>query len=566
MTTSLYRYRINGVIDTAQPVLKNIENIANSCSTWVSYDSLNGLWSVIINKAGTSVHSFSDDNIIGGITVNGTGLTELYNSVEVSYPSRDVDDQGDVIRIDIPTVDRFANEPDNTLTINLPLSNEPVQAMIVGLQELKQSRVDLVVEFKTDWSKINVQAGDVIDLTSSVYGFDQKLFRVIRMEEVDDDGAININITALEYDAEVYNSGDLSRYVISNEDGVITAGLLGTPSTPAVTKFELNSRPRIVVETTVPDGTDPLNPAGIVEGIEFWYYKIPDAELPTWEIVDDATRVYSLYKTARPTGGATTFAGGSIVEIDIDNVNDGNFLIKCRAVNSTTSGDFSVSSGLVEYSPTQTAGAIASNTAILDNAGNTIGGLAGANILLKLLGDYLGTSETPMADIVQSGTGGMFADDAFVEANMLPQGFMITASTGSVTNASVPQTGTAQTIYTTTVVPAYSGNYQMMCIMDQNTSGARGGRGTLVSGVTEPDDFVSVSVSLYDPILASNVISEASGSTGAFFWTDYAMAGSANLVAGRTYTLTFRATLNTESNPTQAGSFTVNWNLYTVAS
>ena len=51
--STLSRYRINGVIDTAKPVMQNLENIANSAGAWLTYDVTDGKWSVVINKAGT---------------------------------------------------------------------------------------------------------------------------------------------------------------------------------------------------------------------------------------------------------------------------------------------------------------------------------------------------------------------------------------------------------------------------------------------------------------------------------------------------------------------------------
>ena len=77
------RYQINGLIDTAQPVMKNIEKIASATASWLSYDIHEGKWGVVINSSGTSIASFNDTNILGNITVSGTGLKDLYNSVKV---------------------------------------------------------------------------------------------------------------------------------------------------------------------------------------------------------------------------------------------------------------------------------------------------------------------------------------------------------------------------------------------------------------------------------------------------------------------------------------------------
>ena len=95
-------FAINGLIDTNQSALKNIQALASAAGTWVTYDVNAGLWSMIINRAGTSIKSFNDDNIIGSITMGSTGITELYNSVEIEFPHKDLTDQKDYIKFSIP--------------------------------------------------------------------------------------------------------------------------------------------------------------------------------------------------------------------------------------------------------------------------------------------------------------------------------------------------------------------------------------------------------------------------------------------------------------------------------
>ena len=82
------RYKINGVIDTGRPVMENMDKIASAAGSWMSYDSNEGKWGVIINQAGTSVARFNDSNILGDIAISGTGLTDLFTGVNVVSSQR----------------------------------------------------------------------------------------------------------------------------------------------------------------------------------------------------------------------------------------------------------------------------------------------------------------------------------------------------------------------------------------------------------------------------------------------------------------------------------------------
>lgn len=363
-----YRYKVNGLIDTAQTVMRNLELIGNSCATWITYDIMDGKWAVVINRAGDPVHAFNDDNIIGSVNMSSTGLTDLYNSVEVKFPHRDLRDQMDWVKIEIPSEDRLPNEPDNCLTIDLPVINEPIQAQIVGLIELKQSRLDKIIQFQTDYSMINLAAGDIITVTNSVYNWTNKEFRIIRMEETDANGTIVIDITALEYSDSVYDLSDLYRYERTNSDGIITQGQIGEPSQPVVTKYEQDANPRIEIASDVPDGLDPLNPTGIVEGMEFW-------------ISSDGSN-YTLLNTLKPSG-TNVFDPGETVTLTYNNAQPGNVYVKTRCVNSTTVSPYSDPSG-IQYAPVQTTDNIDQNTTLSDNSGPILTALALSTLLNKL--------------------------------------------------------------------------------------------------------------------------------------------------------------------------------------
>ena len=227
--TTRESFQINGVIDTNNSVLDNLELIASSAGCWWTYDTNAGMWCVVINQEGTSTSSFNDSNIIGAITISGTGLTDYYNQVKVDYPHKDLLDERDssfyrLDAIDWPSfnpMEFYNNEQLNCLELKFDLVNDPTQAEMLALMALKQSRVDKVIKFSTDYSKLGLKAGDLIDITSSMYGFTNKVFRILSIEEEDsEDGSINLGITALEYDSRVYEFGDLNRFARTPRNGI----------------------------------------------------------------------------------------------------------------------------------------------------------------------------------------------------------------------------------------------------------------------------------------------------------------------------------------------------------
>lgn len=393
------RYQINGLVNTDNAVMKNVEELTSSAGSWLSYSLVTGKWSVIVNRAGTSVASFDDTNILGTVSISGTGLQDLYNSVKTEFPNRDIRDGTDYVQLSIAAGDRNANEPNNTLNISYNFLNEPVQAQLLGFIELKQSRIDLVITFQSDYTTLNLVPGDIIDVTNTVLGFTNKLFRIITVAEVDGDQGLQSEITALEYDSTVYNE-DLSRVTRTVTNGFTTTGNIGRPGTPTIAKFEDDARPRIEISTTTPTGT--------VEGIEYW--------LSNDVALGEAQRNYRLIDTRQPSGGNAnvrgTFTTGETITLDYDNIGTSNLVVKTRAYNSTTVGPYSANSAVTTFTSTQTTDAIGPETAAYNELGGLMTALSVVSLLNKLDGLF-GNSAT--------GAGGVFGaikDILFPGANV----------------------------------------------------------------------------------------------------------------------------------------------------
>jgi hypothetical protein len=240
--TSQVRYQINGVLSTGDTVKNNIERISQACSTWTTFDFTQGKWKVIVNRPATVIELgnafvFDDSNIIGEININATNLEDLYNQLEVEFPSRVIRDQNDYFKDELAASELNDLEPNNLLNMRLDMLNNAIHAGRVGYIELLQSRVDLVITFKADYSALQVEAGDVVKITNSIYGFNEKLFRVTRTKEVEgEDGSLIAEVTALEYDSTVYADQTLVDSANPGASGISnSSSLIKTPSAPTIT-------------------------------------------------------------------------------------------------------------------------------------------------------------------------------------------------------------------------------------------------------------------------------------------------------------------------------------------
>lgn len=416
---------INGLVDVKTDVLTNMQALAEAASSWLTYDIHTGTWKIIINKAGTAVANFTDSNIIGEISISGTSLTQLSNIADVKYQNTDIQDKTDFVKISIPSEDLYTNEPETSLQLSLPFTNKQVVAAKIGLQALKQARVDKIIAFQADYSYIMLGAGDIISVTSAAYGFTSKLFRIITVTQSEGDlGEILLDFTALEYDSTVYDY-DITEYAVESDGGILGIGSIGTPNVPVVTKTEQSNVPKIVIDAVVP--------SGIVEAVEFWI---------TFDVgvSNDSARTYIQIGTYRNTNGSN-LSEDDTVSYTYTQLAQSDFFVKVRGVNGITSGPYSSPTGLIEYVPIVVADTVSDNPPSIGGQLMQLGLLTLLNNLDKLFsGDtspggvfdkiFKGFEEKTGVDLVGSAQGGNLVVPG--EVGVLDDGTQLTSVTRNI--------------------------------------------------------------------------------------------------------------------------------------
>ena len=334
------RYEINGVISTGDTVKNNLDKINVACQTYTTFDYSQGKWKVISNRAATAgeltnAFVFNDDNIIGDVGITATNLEDLYNGLEVEFASRKIRDQNDYFKAAIDPSLRNNLEPDNKLSMRLDLANNALHAARIGLIELKQNRNDFIITFRADYSALQCEAGDVVKVNNSVYGFDDKLFRISKMREVEDEaGGITVEVTAIEYDAAVYTDETLEDSADTPGSGIPTFGgssTLPAPSAPVVNNITTGTNPSFNLSTTIAANSSP------VDEIQWFYYTTSTNTNPTY-----LTNEYS----AIGSWGANTTVTDTIV------VGAGTYYFQARAGSGARYGNLSSTSTMFVWNPT----------------------------------------------------------------------------------------------------------------------------------------------------------------------------------------------------------------------
>lgn len=277
--TTQARYRINGVVDTNKAVLKNIDDIMQACDSWLRYEASTGLWSVTINKAETPALALNDNNIIGSIVVGTVDLAQTVNVVEAKFPDSTNRDQYNYVNEAVPAWLLYPNEPLNKQTLTYELVNDSVQALYLANRVLEQGREDLTITVNTTYVGIQLSAGDVVSITNAAYGWTNKLFRCMQVQEsVTQDGSLGAQLQLSEYNAQVYDNFDITQFTPAPNTDLPSSFFFSALSAPTV----INPEPTAVIPVFDVQCTIPTT--GRVTNVNLYYTTDPTPAATDWTL------------------------------------------------------------------------------------------------------------------------------------------------------------------------------------------------------------------------------------------------------------------------------------------
>jgi hypothetical protein len=331
------RYRINGIVDTGQSCLENINAIMVACDSWNQYNAALGQWSVVINKAESTALAFNDSNIIGEIRVSAYDITSSVNQIEAEFPSKQNRDQSDFVYYETPAGLLYPNEPVNKSSIQLSMVNDSVQAQYLASRILEQAREDLIVNISTAYTGIQVDAGDVISITNSSYGWTAKLFRVMKVSEIGlPDGNLGATFELNEYNAQVYDDRDITKYTPAPNTNLPDPANFGNLVAPTVvSSFPISPVPSFTVQPYA--GSN-----GFITYAEVWYSAFSSPS---------PTQIYFGGTTSVPSNGVPFGVGQTLPTVELQ-IPAGNWYLFYRLVNPAATSQYSPASAVFNWRPT----------------------------------------------------------------------------------------------------------------------------------------------------------------------------------------------------------------------
>jgi hypothetical protein len=180
----------------------------------------------------------------------------------------------------------YPNEPVNKYSITYDLVNDSVQAHYLANRLLEQAREDLIVSFNTTYFGIQVDAGDVVSVTNSNYGWNDKLFRVMKVNEASlADGSLGARLELSEYNAQVYDDQTINQFAPVPNSGLPSAIYFSPLSAPTVSASNPGSAiPNFNISIAIPA-------TGRVTYSELYYTTVAIPSSSDWKLLATANTI-----------------------------------------------------------------------------------------------------------------------------------------------------------------------------------------------------------------------------------------------------------------------------------
>jgi hypothetical protein len=336
------RFKFDGVVDTSRSIMSNLQDMASCCDCLLKFNEITGQWGVVVQSPTYTVAmDVNDSNMVSAIQITPLDIAGSYNIIECKFPDSGNQDAFNTATFDLTEIAPsllYPNEPVNKQSVSLPLVNNSVRAQYIATRMLKAGREDLQVQVTINFVGIQLEAGDIVSVTNSNYGWVAKLFRVMKItEQFSDNGAVSASVILTEFNASIYDDTAITQFTPSPNTGIGSPLTFGTIPAPTIVATNTSfADPTIVISANT-------SSSGITQYLELWYsaYLTPT----TSQLIFAGTSEIK-------SNGAPYNINETVPNITLGNIPSGNWYFFTRMVNSLGSSPFSPASAIVNWRPT----------------------------------------------------------------------------------------------------------------------------------------------------------------------------------------------------------------------
>ena len=206
-------FHTRGNVSTNGTIHANLIDILSSCRGYLAFGNK---YRMLIDQASSETpFEITKDNIIGNIDYVLGDKTTMFNKMTAKFLDESTEYKDNIKVLASSSLKTKDNGMDLEAEIPMPFTKTASVVNQILTEEINQSRQSHMIQLKCTVDAIDLQVGDLVNVTNETFGITQKTFRVLNTII---EPSSEITLSLREYDADVYGSSIISDELADNND------------------------------------------------------------------------------------------------------------------------------------------------------------------------------------------------------------------------------------------------------------------------------------------------------------------------------------------------------------
>lgn len=207
------RFECRGNLITSGSLYANLMDLLSSCRGYIAFGNK---YRLIIDKASSETpYEITDANTVGNVDYSLGDKSTMFNKITGKFLNPSTEYKDDIKVLESSTLKGYDNGMDLEFEMGFPFTKTASMVTQILTEEINQSRQSHIIQCKLTVDAINLQVGDLVNVTNETFGITQKTFRVLSTAI---ETSNEITVTLREYDASVYGSSIITDEIADNND------------------------------------------------------------------------------------------------------------------------------------------------------------------------------------------------------------------------------------------------------------------------------------------------------------------------------------------------------------
>jgi len=206
-------FHTRGNVSTNGTLHANLIDILSSCRGYLAFGNR---YRLLIDKASSETpFELTKDNIIGNIDYILGDKTTMFNKMTAKFIDESTEYKDNIKVLASSSLKTADNGMDLETEIPMPFTKTASVVNQILTEEINQSRQSHMIQLKCTVDAIDLQVGDLVNVTNETFGITQKTFRVLNTII---EPSSEVTLALREYDANVYGSSIITNELADNND------------------------------------------------------------------------------------------------------------------------------------------------------------------------------------------------------------------------------------------------------------------------------------------------------------------------------------------------------------